>query len=128
MAQEFRASAWEHLNKGDLPQASNKAWGLVAETVKAISAQHGGVIHTHRAIVEVAGELARLAGNAGDMETRVWINTVFVTARALHINCHENELPEDTVRDGIVSCVRLSRRLYELFWPGGLPAPADPSQ
>ena len=43
----------------------------MAETVKAISAQHGGVIHTHRAIVEVAGELARLAGNAGDMETRV---------------------------------------------------------
>ena len=25
MAQEFRASAWEHLDKGDLPQASNKA-------------------------------------------------------------------------------------------------------
>ena len=100
----------------------------MAETVKAISAQHGGVIHTHRAIVEVPGELARLVGNAGDMETRVWINNVFVTARALHINCYENELPEDTVLDGIVSCVRLSRRLYELFWPGGLPAPADPSQ
>jgi len=25
MAQEFRAGAWEHLDKGDLPQASNKA-------------------------------------------------------------------------------------------------------
>ena len=128
MAQEFRISAWEHLNKGDLPQASNKAWGLVAETVKAISAQHGGVIHTHRAIVEVAGELARLVGSAGDMETRVWLNTVFVTARAMHINFYENELPEETVRDGIVSCVGLSRRLYELFWPGGLPAPTDTLQ
>ena len=50
MAQDFRASAWEHLDKGDLPQASNKAWGLVAETVKAISAYHGGIIHGHRAI------------------------------------------------------------------------------
>ena len=46
MARNFRASAWEHLGKGDLPQASNKAWGLVAETVKAISAHHGG-IHPH---------------------------------------------------------------------------------
>ena len=119
MAQDFRASAWEHLDKGDLPQASNKAWGLVAETVKAISAHYGSIIHSHRAILEVAGELARLVGNAGDMETRVWLNTVFVTARAMHINCYENELPEETVRDGIVSCVGLSRRLYELFWPEG---------
>ena len=122
MAQVFRASAWEHLDKGDLPQASNKAWGLVAETVKAISAHYGSIIHSHRAILEVADELARLVGNAGDMETKVWINTVLVTARGLHSNFYENELPEDTVRDGIVSCVRLSRRLYELFWPEGAAA------
>ena len=128
LAQDFRASAWEHLDKGDLPQASNKAWGLVAETVKAISAHYGGIIHSHRAIVAVADELARLIGNGGDMETRVWLNTVFVTARAMHINFYENELPEDTVRDGIVSCVGLSRRFYELFWPGGLPAPTDTLQ
>ena len=50
MAQDFRASAWKHLDEGDLPQASNKAWGLVAETVKAISAHYGSVIHSHRAI------------------------------------------------------------------------------
>ena len=50
MAQVFRASAWEHLDENDLAQASNKAWGLVAETVKAISAQHGGIIHAHRSI------------------------------------------------------------------------------
>ena len=43
MAQDFRASAWKHLDEGDLPQASNKAWGLVAETVKAISAHYGSV-------------------------------------------------------------------------------------
>ena len=53
MAQDFRASAWKHLDEGDLPQASNKAWGLVAETVKAVSAQHGGIIHTHRALLAV---------------------------------------------------------------------------
>ena len=119
LAQDFRASAWEHLEQGDMDQASKKAWKLVAETVKAISAHYGSVIHSHRAILEVADELAWLVGNAGDMETRVWLNTVFVTARAMHINFYENELPEDTVRDGIVSCVGLSRRFYELFWPGG---------
>ena len=119
MAQEFRASAWEHLRQGDLPQASNKAWGLVAETVKAISAHHGSIIHSHRAIVAVADELSRLVGNAGDTETRNWISAIFVTARGLHSNFYENELPENTVRGGLILCEALSRRLYELFWPEG---------
>ena len=119
MAQNFRAGAWEHLDKGDLPQASNKAWGLVAETVKAISAHHGGFIHSHHAITEVVRELARLVGNTGDAETRVWINTVFLTASRLHINYYENEMPEELVRDGLISCERLSQRLYELFYPAG---------
>ena len=119
MAQDFRASAWEHLDKGDLPQASNKAWGLVAETVKAISAHHGGIIHSHRAIVAVADELSRLVGNAGDTETRSWISAIFVTARGLHSNFYENELPENTVRGGLILCEELSRRLYQQFWPEG---------
>ena len=119
MAQDFRAKAWVHLDKGDLPQASNKAWGLVAETVKTISAHHGGFIHTHRAIAEVVGELSRLVGNAGDTETRDWINALFVTARGLHTNFYENEMPGEQVQDGIVTCEQLSRRLYELFYPAG---------
>ena len=119
MAQDFRAKAWEHLDQDDLPQASNKAWGLVAETAKAISAHHGGFIHSHHAIGEVVRELARLVGNAGDTETRVWINTVFLTASRLHINFYENEMPEDLVRDGLISCEMLSQRLYELFYPAG---------
>ena len=116
MAQDFRAKAWEHLAQGDLPQASNKAWGLVAETIKAISAHYGSVIHTHRAIAEVVGELARLAG---DTETRRRINRSFAVARGLHTNFYENEMQEDTVRDGLEACEELSQLLYELFWPGG---------
>ena len=119
MAQDFRAGAWEHLDKGDLPQASNKAWGLVAETVKTISAHHGGFIHTHRAIAEVVRELARLAGNAGDMETRRWITNSFRVARSLRSNFHEDRDPEYDVLAGLMLCEELSRRLYQLFWPAG---------
>ena len=121
MAQDFRAGAWEHLDKGDLAQASNKAWGLVAETVKAISAHHGRIIHTHRAIWQVVGELARLVGDAGDMETHDWINNSFRVARSLHFNFYEDRDPEADVRSGLRLCEQLSRRLYELFWPDGLP-------
>ena len=122
MAQEFRASAWEHLNKGDLPQASNKGWGLVAETVKAISAHYGSVIHSHRAIVAVIERLGLLADAAGDTQTREWINNSFMVARGLHTNFYENEMTEAIVRSSLRQCEALSRRLYELFWPEGAAA------
>ena len=115
LSADFRASAWRHLEEGDLPQASNKAWMLVAETVKAISAQHGGFIHTHRGITEVVSELARLVGNAGDTETRRRINGSFLIAGRLHSNCYENDLPAEIVRDGLAECEELSQRLYALF-------------
>ena len=121
MAQEFRASAWEHLGKGDLPQASNKGWGLVAETVKAISAHYGSTIHSHRAIVAVIERLGLLAA-AGDTQTREWINNSFMVARGLHTNFYENEMPETIVRSNLRLCEELSRRLYELFWPEGAAA------
>ena len=52
LSDHFRAGAWHHLRvDADLTQASNKAWGMVAETVKAICAEHGRVIHTHRSFL-----------------------------------------------------------------------------
>ena len=127
MAQEFRAGAWKHLDEGDLAQASNKAWGLVAETVKAISAHHGRIIHSHRAIWQVVHELARLVGDAGDLETRRWITNSFRVARSLRSNFHEDRDPEYDVLAGLILCEELSRRLYQLFWPAGH-SPQPPTQ
>ena len=115
LAQSFRDSAWEHLEKEDLPQASNKAWGLVAETVKDVSAQHGRIIHSHRGIVEVVDELVLLAANAGDRDIANWIGAVFLTASRLHINFYENELPEHIVFGGLMQCEELSELLYARF-------------
>ena len=128
LAQSFRSSAWKHLDEGDLPQASNKAWGLVAETVKAVSAQHGGIIHTHRALGMVVTALARLVGDSGDAPTRRLIVVTFAAARAMHTNFYEDRVPEDEVLEVLMQCEELSARLYELFWPGGLPAPTDSPQ
>ena len=122
LAQDFRDSAWQHLDAGDLPQASNKAWGLVAETVKDIAAQHGAIIHTHRTIMQVVTELAQLVDNAGDPATANWIIGIFLTAGKLHVNFYENELSENMVLGGLIKCEELSALLYHLF--GGAPAPA----
>ena len=121
LARNFRDSAWEHLDKNDLPQASNKAWGLVAETVKDISAQHGGIIHKHSAIMAVVTELARLAGNSGDADIARAIRNIFLIARELHTNFYENELPEDAVIGGLMECEELSALLHNRFAVAGTP-------
>ena len=119
LGQDFRDSAWQHLDEEDLPQASNKAWGLVEETVKAISLHHGRVIHTHRGLWQVVDELAELPLNAGDAPTEALIRTYFRVARSLHSNFYEDR---DSARDvliGLIRCEELARRLYELFWREG---------
>ena len=121
LVQNFRNSAWRHLDENDLPQASNKAWGLVAETVKDISAQHGYIIHSHRTIMEVVAELARLAGNAGDADIARTIRGVFQIAGKLHVNFYENELRDDIVIEGLMFCEELSELLYTRFTTAGIP-------
>ena len=116
MSRDFRSSAWQHLEGGDLPQASNKAWGMVAETVKAVSAQHGGIIHTHRSIMEVVAQLCRLLTDAGDAETARQIASAFRTARDFHTNFYEDDLSEYFILQGLIECEELSERLYALFW------------
>ena len=61
---------------------------------------------------------------------KVWINTVLVTARGLHSNFYENELPADTVRGGIMrQCeATLPTPLPAILAPSAQPAPTDPSR
>ena len=117
LSRDFRAGAWRHLDENDLPQASNKAWGMVAETVKAVSAQHGGIIHSHGSIWLTVRELAKLAEVDGDIATRDLINNGFRTARSLHSNFYEDEESYAEVVSGLTLCEQLSDRLYQLFWP-----------
>ena len=118
LGNDFRAGAWKHLlDDGDLPQASNKAWGMVAETVKAISAHHGGIVHQHRSIWQVVRELSSLVAAAGDSQTQDWIRNSFMVARSLHSNFYEDEAAEEDVSAGLRLCDELSDRLYDLFWP-----------
>ena len=119
LGRNFQTSAWKHLDEGDLPQASNKAWGLVAETVKAISLHHGRVIHTHRGLWQVVVELALLVGNAEDAAAQRRIMDAFRVARSLHSNFYENRDPEVAVIGGLITCEELSERLYALFWQEG---------
>ena len=119
LGRDFGVGAWRHLDENDLPQASQKAWGMVAETVKAVSAQHGGFIHSHGSIWLTVRELARLVAADGDTETQEWISNAFSVARVLHSNFYEDESAAEEVAAGVALCEQLSARLYQLFWPEG---------
>ena len=115
-AEAFRRGAWRHLAEDDVdsrPRTSNKAWGLVAETIKAVSAHHGGIIHSHRSFLLVMRDLSELVRDSGDVATAAWLNNALDIARAMHSNFYENEKSANEVTDGL----QLSERLYELFWP-----------
>ena len=118
LSNDFRTDAWHHLNEdGDLPQASSKAWGMVAETIKAVSARHGGVVHAHSSIWRVLRELSQLVGKSGDEPTQAWINNAFRNARSLHANFYEDEESKEEVTAGLALCEELADCLYDLFWP-----------
>ena len=119
LGRDFASSAWKHLEDDDLAQASNKAWALVAETVKAISLHHGRVIHSHRGLLQVVEELADLPLNAGDEALHDWIRISFRAARSLHSNFYEDRDSESDIRAGLRQCERLSEQFYTLFWQEG---------
>ena len=122
IAQDFRSSAWRHLDAGDLPQASNKAWELVAETIKAVSAQHGGGIHKYQSIMAVLDELIRLLRNAGDTDSVRLLCRGIMIANQMYANFYVNELHKDFVLVGLMQCAEMSDRLFARFWPAGAPA------
>ena len=100
------------------------ARALAAAADRANPALDGGVIHTCRALWEASHELAWLVGDAGGMATRRRIDNFFTVARSLHSNFYGDRAHADDVLEGLMLCDELSQRLYELFWPGGLSAPA----
>ena len=84
---------WE-FEQGDLPQASEKAWGAASQFLKAIATQRGWGHESHQHLGQVAD---KLAAETGDRE----IVILFGVAESLHANFYEAYRTEDSVRIGI---------------------------
>lgn len=80
------------LAKGDYPQASEKLWGAFVEAVKALAAEEGVGLGTHRSIAEFVSKIHR--------EHPEWgLRDAFRHAESLHANSYEDHLPEDYVSE-----------------------------
>ena len=96
----FLQQADEELARGDLRQASEKAWGAAAQAVKAAGEARGWEHATHRKLSDV---VRRLAVETNDVQIRPY----FQVASRLHKNFYEGQLERIEVARGLAIVTRL---------------------
>ena len=89
-SQHLLAQARAELDAGDLRQASEKAWGAAAQTVKAAAQQRGWDHYSHRGLLVTVD---RLTGEAGNPD----IHSLFAFSIGLHTNIELDVFSSDTV-------------------------------
>ena len=86
----FLSQAFEELEKGDLPQASEKGWGAATQILKAIAQERGWEHFSHRDVMRTVDSLER---ETGDDQ----LGILFASATHLHVNFYENTYSSGTI-------------------------------
>ena len=107
ISDEFLEQAKEELDKSDLLQASEKAWGAVAHYVKSVASDLGWSNQTHRDVNRGARELIRLTDDPKLNAVRLG------AANALHQNFYEDWFDRDQVTDSIEAAQELVAAMRE---------------
>ena len=94
MSQCYMEQADEEFLKGNLGQASNKAWGAAALALKSIAERRGWNHNRHGLLYDISGQMADELG-------RPELRRLFRSANAMHQNYYEDWMAADEVRDGI---------------------------
>ena len=100
--------------KGDLLQASEKAWGAVSQYLKAMATQRGLPHRVHRELRLVAHHLVEETGQQR-------IRELFAVAESMHANYYEAWMPEAEVRAGVENVRELFEILEAVPRPEGAP-------
>ena len=103
----FIAQSQAELAKGDMLQASEKAWVSAAHAMKAAAETRGWKHGTHRLLFDIA---ARIADETGDSD----LLGLFKEASALHRNFYEGWETEYTVQKSIERVKRLVEKMEAL--------------
>lgn len=90
----FIEQAEEELGRGDILQASEKAWGAAVHVVKAASVQRRW---KHGKYGPLRENVQRIADECDDAE----LPSLFRLANSLHRNFYEDSLDEKDVRESI---------------------------
>ena len=103
ISMRFLDHAEAEFERGDMLQASEKAWGAVAHYVKSVAVANGWPNGSHR---DIADNTRRLLDRTPDPDGN---RLKFALVNMLHVNFYEEDLDPKDVRLG----VRYARALVE---------------
>ena len=118
-SERFLRHAQEQYEKGDLPQASEKAWGAVAHYVKSVAKQRGWSNRSHSDLSDIVVDLAQETDDPGR------ILNLYRSVGALHTNFYENWLSDSMVGGGLEDASELISRLENRTRPPVTPRPSQ---
>ena len=90
LSRRYIQQAGEEFQRGDLLQASEKAWGAAAEATKSIAEQRGWRHNRHDLLYDISEQIA-------DELDRRDLARLFRSASSLHINFYEDWMAEGHV-------------------------------
>ena len=96
ISNQFLQQSEDEFRKGDLLQASEKAWGAVSHYVNAIARQRGWPLGSHRHLIENAREVF-----TQDPDNAAYRRRLLRSMEALHANFYQAFLDEESVGEGI---------------------------
>ena len=103
---QFLDHAEEELRKGDLLQASEKAWGAVSHFVNSVARQRNWPLGSHRQLIDNANRL--IDQDPANARHR---RRLLLAIEALHANFYHAHLDEVLVGEGIEGAKELIRAL-----------------
>ena len=106
---QFLDHAEDEFRRGDLLQASEKAWGAVSHSVNAVARQRSWPLGSHRRLIENANKLISRDPVHASHRRRL-----LRSVEALHANFYQAFLDEDSVREGIEDAKELISTLEDL--------------
>jgi hypothetical protein len=108
LSEKYMMEAEEFLKKGDLVQASEKAWGASSQIVKALAAREGRELRSHG---ELHKQVVKIARETRDEEIR----SLWQSAGMLHQNFYENWLPPEMVEGNVNDVKKFVEKLRQLL-------------
>jgi hypothetical protein len=96
ISNQFLEHADDEFRRGDLLQASEKAWGAVSHYVNSIARQRGWPMGSHKRMIENAREIFKW-----DQKNAAHYGRLLRSVEGLHANFYQAEMDEDSVREGI---------------------------
>ena len=118
-SERFLRHAEEQFEGGDLPQASEKAWGAVAHYLKSVAKQRGWRNRSHADLSDIAVDLAQ------ETDDPAAIKRLYGSMNGLHANFYEDWYTDQMVAQGIDDARELISLLENRTRPPVTPRPSQ---